>query len=109
MLSRIRIAKWPVIFFLLCTPLSILYLVVSVLGCLAGCGFGFTWFDAIGYACIGIAVVSAVTGVMNFLYQIFKYRWGGLIGWEKATLYVALAVAVSPLIIFIFLEVQRLL
>lgn len=109
MVFRIRIAKWSAILFLLCTPLSILYLVASVIGCLAGCSSSFTWEDAIGYTCIGIAVLSAVTGVTNFLYQIYQYRWAGLIGWEKMVIYIALTVAASPLIVFIFLKVQFLL
>ncbi len=107
---RIIIAKWSVLLFLLCTPLSIFYLVASVIGCLAGgCGLSFTWADAIGYTCISIAVLSAVIGVTNFFYRAYKYRWAGLIGWEKAVIYIALTVAASPLLVFIFLELQLLL
>lgn len=84
-LGRRRIAKYSVLS-IACSALLTVYFGYSLVGCLAGCKSSILEELLFG-AMVLIGFTGIAVALFNFCYQFNRYRWQGLLIWEKLVLY----------------------
>lgn len=104
--TRIRLAKYPIILALASSTIAGLMTVGFVIACLGGCSREIKSWQIITLCMLAITVVSILIATFNFLARFYIHKWGGLIVWEKAMLYLVIFVVFSPILLEIYFYIE---
>ena len=84
-LVRRRVAKYSVLCIAFSGLLAV-YFGYSLVGCLVGCQSGLLEGSILGAAVL-VGFAGTVVALFNFFYQLYRFRWQGLLFWERLFLY----------------------